>query len=265
VHSSQNPVHQQARVVASDSVNHACHNRRRPPQTIAVIITVLLASALWRSGSASVELLVYEDPKGRFTFTYPPGFGAPSRGANDGFADRAAAIRFAAFSSEGVGGELVVTQGPPTLDLQAAGGLHDAIAREALPERWRQAVIAALPRLTAANVCRALAAATHLDPAAPALAPIPPPQRVALENLDRLGNVDPVVDTCAARNGVTVFRKSARITAGAPRRSLDGVVRFLDGPYSSVQIVRGAAAAPAARLEEMRLVLESWRAGTRHD
>jgi hypothetical protein len=246
-------------------VNHACHNRRPPPQTIAVIITVLLASGLWRAAAAPPELLVYEDPKGRFTVSYPPGFGAPSRGTNDGFADRAAAIRFAAFSSEGVGGELVVTQGPPTLDLQAAGGLHDSIAREALPERWRQTVIAALPRLTAANVCRAIAAATHLDPAAPALAPMPAPGRAAVAHLDSLGNIDPVVDACETRNGVTVFRKSARITAGAPRRSLDGVVRFLDGRYSSVQIVRAAAATPAARLEEMRLVLESWRAGTRHD
>jgi hypothetical protein len=232
---------------------------------MTVVVAALFVAILWQRGSASFELLVYEDPQGRFTFSYPSTFGTPSRGTNDGFAERVAAIRFAAFSSEGVGGELVVTRGPATLDLQAAGGLHDAIAREALPDRWRQTVIAALPRLTVANVCRALAAATHLDPAAAALARIPVPQRLALENLDRLGNVDPVVDTCEARNGVTVFRKSARITAAAPRRSIAGVIRFLEGRYSSVQIVRGAAPVSAGLLEEMRQVVESWHPGNQHD
>jgi hypothetical protein len=225
----------------------------------------VLVSASWRGASASSELLVYEDPQGRFTFSYPPGFGSPARGTNDGFADRVAAIRFATFSSEGIGGELVVTQGPPTLDLQAAGGLYDSIARDALPERWRQTVVDALPRLTAANVCRSLEAPTHLDLAAPALAPIPAPQRGRLEALDRFGNVDSLVESCAIRNGVIVFQKAARIAAGAPRRSIHGAIRFVDGRYSSVQIIRAGASSSLPLLDEMRQVVESWRPGSARD
>ena len=246
-------------------MGHACQDRRRPPQTIAVLIAVLLASALWRAAAASPELLVYEDPQGRFTFSYPPGFGSPSRGTNDGFLDRVAAIRFATFSGEGIGGEVVVTQGPPTLDLQAAGGLYDSIARDALPEGWRQTVVAALPRLTAANVCRNLEATTHLALAAPGLAPIPAAQRARLEDVDRFGNIDPLVESCAVRNGVTVFQKAARIAAGAPRRSIYGAVRFVDGRYSSVQIIRAGAPSPLPVLDEMRQVVESWRAGRARD
>ena len=92
-------------------------------------------SGLVRSGVAFVMALLfaqadsqreYRDPGGRFRFSYPAAFGAPSSGTNDGFEDRVAAVRFAVFSS-GIGGEAALTRGFPVVDLQAAGGLYDAI------------------------------------------------------------------------------------------------------------------------------------------
>lgn len=78
-------------------------------------------------------LRTYQDPQQRFQFTYPADFGAPSPGTDNGFRDRTAAIRFSE-SSAGVhagriilGGEAVLTSGAPRLDLQAAGGLYDAL------------------------------------------------------------------------------------------------------------------------------------------
>lgn len=228
-------------------------------RSIAPVIVTLLALAVSPGTSSQSERLVYDDPKGRFTFSYPAAFGGPSKGTNDGFADRAAAIRFATFSAEGAGGELVVTHGPPALDLQAAGGLYDSIAREALPERWRQAILAQLPRVTPANACGIIEARTHLDPTAPGLAPIPAPQRARLADLDRLGNVDPVLDRCDVRDDVAVFQKTARFTDGAPRRSIYGAVRFVAGRYSSVQIIRAGTPPSSSLLDEMRQVVTSWR------
>src|SRR6266853_5426006 len=84
--------------------------------------------------SAPGTLRTYQDPQRRFQFTYPAGFGTPSAGTDNGFRDRTAAIRFSEFSA-GVhtrriilGGEAVLTVGPPQLDLQAAGGLYDALS-----------------------------------------------------------------------------------------------------------------------------------------
>jgi hypothetical protein len=68
----------------------------------------------------------YADPARRFRFFSPASFGEPSPGTNDGFGDRVAAIRFSVFSS-GIGGEAALTRGSPVIDLQAAGGLYDAI------------------------------------------------------------------------------------------------------------------------------------------
>lgn len=89
-------------------------------------------------------LRTYQDPQQRFQFTYPPEFGTPSPGTDNGFRDRTSAIRFSEFSA-GVharriilGGEAELTSGPPQLDLQAAGGLYDAITLQIFPSRARR-------------------------------------------------------------------------------------------------------------------------------
>ncbi|MEO5895706.1 MAG: hypothetical protein ABIS06_08390 [Vicinamibacterales bacterium] len=201
----------------------------------------------------------YVDPAGRFRFTVPASFGTTSPGTNDGFEDRAAAIRFSVFSSGGVGGEAVVTRGAPTLDVLAAGGLYDGIAREALNDALRSAVRAALPVLTPANICQQLAAEQHLDPAGPVFAPLSPAHRQALSGLDRAGNVAPVVRVCDVAGDIVVFEKEAAHDLGGPRRSIHGAVRFVSGMFSSFQIVRAGPRPEAQVLAEMRQTVASWR------
>ena len=86
----------------------------------------------------------YVDPGRRFRFSYPAAFGAPSSGTNDGFEDRVAALRFAVFSSSGIGGEAALTRGFPVVDIQAVGGLYDAITLEIFPEPMRRQIVQAL-------------------------------------------------------------------------------------------------------------------------
>ena len=86
------------------------------------------------------EQLEHRDRDGRFAFSYPARMGSTSIGTNDGFENRVAAIRFSVFSGDGIGGEAVLTQGPVLLDIQAAGGLYDAIAVEVLPQDLKRVV-----------------------------------------------------------------------------------------------------------------------------
>src|SRR5438067_467680 len=85
--------------------------------------------AQWQPGS----LLTYQDPQGRFQFTYPAAFGTPAPGTDNGFRNRTAVIRFSEFSAGAhagriiLGGDAVLTSGAPQFDLQAVGGLYDAI------------------------------------------------------------------------------------------------------------------------------------------
>src|SRR6266516_156652 len=95
----------------------------------------------------------YVDPGGRVRFSYPAAFGAASRGTNDGFEDRIAAVRFAVFSS-GLGGGAALTRGFPVVDLQAAGWLYDAIALEVFPESMRRLILGALVPLRVATFCQ---------------------------------------------------------------------------------------------------------------
>src|SRR5436190_992267 len=109
----------------------------------------------------------YQDPRSRFQFIYPEGFGTPSPGTDDGFLDRAAAVRFSEFSA-GVhsrriilGGEAVLTTESPQVDLQAAGGLYDSITLQVFPAPIAAVIRNALPVLTSANFCDAIGREQH--------------------------------------------------------------------------------------------------------
>ena len=127
----------------------------------------------------------YADPARRFRFSYPASFGEPSPGTNNGFGDRVAAIRFSVFSS-GIGGEAALTRGFPVIDLQAAGGLYDAIVLEVFPEVIRRQILGALQPLSATNFCNQIAVEQHLDPQAAVFATLTAQQRIG----DRLGGPD---------------------------------------------------------------------------
>jgi hypothetical protein len=201
----------------------------------------------------------YRDPDGRFTFMYPQSFGVTSIGTNNGFGNRAAAVRFSVFSSQGIGGEAVLTQNRLSLDVQAAGGLYDDIASEALPDSLKRTVDAALPALTVANLCEQLGREHHLDVSAPLFASLAREQRAALMDLDATGNVAPVVTRCAVSGDTVTFEKEAAPAPGAPRRRTYGVVRFLTGRYIAFQLLRAGGSTSPSVIAEMEAVARSVR------
>jgi hypothetical protein len=199
----------------------------------------------------------YVDAEGRFRFSYPAAFGAPSRGTNDGFEDRVAAIRFATFSS-GIGGEAALTRGLPVVDVQAVGGLYDAIALEVFPGPLRRLIVQALPPLSLANFCQLLAREQHLDPQIAALSALTTQQKAAVASVDRMRNVAPRVIQCVANDTTVTFDKEAGFQPDGPRQHVYGAVRFLEAPYSTFQIVCAGPAPDPAVLDQMTAVVRSW-------
>ena len=199
----------------------------------------------------------YADRARQFRFAYPASFGDPSPGTNDGFGDRVAAIRFSVFSS-GIGGEAALTRGVPVIDLQAAGGLYDAIALEVFPEAIRRQIVGALPPLSATNFCDQIAVEQHLDPKASVLATLTAQQRSAIASVDRMRNVNPRVLRCIVEGSTVTFDKEAAFAPGGPRQHVYGAVRFLEAPYSTFQIVRAGPAPDASLLNQMTTVVTSW-------
>ena len=196
----------------------------------------------------------FVDPQGRFEFSYPASFGDPVRGTDSGFRSRTAAFRFPALV--GLGGEAVLTSGFIDVDIQALGGLYDSIARGILQDAEVPTLIAALPPLTAANFCSTLGAPDRVQGLK-----LTPRLLTAARMLDVMRNVSPVVRGCVVTDRVAVFHKEATFESGAmsARQHLFGAVRFLDAPYSSFQLIRGATAAPsAADLDVIERVVRSF-------
>jgi hypothetical protein len=211
------------------------------------------------SAQAGAPRSDYQDPRGRFTFSYPRSFGATAAGTADGFGNRVAAVRFAVFSTQGIGGEAVLGQGRPSVDVLALGGLYDDIASGTLPAPIWNAVESVLPGLTLANFCDQLASEQHIDVGQPAFATLTPAQRSALDALDRFGNSAPRVARCTVSGDVVVFDKQAAMVPGGPPRRVYGAVRFLSGRYSTFQLVRAGGTADAALLDEIVRVVTSLR------
>jgi len=229
------------------------------------LVLATLAAGLAMAQSSPEGWRTYQDPRGRFQFLYPEGFGNPSPGTDDGFRSRSAAIRFSEFSA-GVhanrivlGGEAVLTSGPPQFDLQAAGGLYDPITLQVFPGPMASVVEKALPVLTAAVFCDAIGSAQHLDPADGRLSAFTAAQRAAVGNVDRMGNVAPKVFRCEVVARTVTFDKEAALDQAGPSRHIYGAVRFLPPPYSSFQLIRGSGDAPStALLQQITAVVNSW-------
>lgn len=217
------------------------------------VSAALVSLALTQAGGQ----LEYVDAARGFSFSYPAAYGAPSPGTNDGFEDRVAAIRFSVFSS-GLGGEAALTRGAPTADLQAVGGLYDAIALEIFPEPVRRLIVEALPQLSAANFCQQLALEQHLDPQTETLSRLTAQQKAAIAATDRMRNVNPRVVHCVVSGAAVTFDKEAAFQPGSPRQHVYGAIRFLDPPYTTFQIVRAGPAPDPAVLDEMTAVVRSW-------
>ncbi len=234
------------------------------PGSLKLILAILIVRAALAQASPE-EWRTYQDPQGRFQFQYPDGFGKPSAGTDDGFRDRAAAIRFSEFSA-GVhggriilGGEAVLTTGAPQFDLQAAGGLYDPITLQVFPAGIAEPIRKALPVLTAADFCDAIGREQHLDPADARLRALPSQQRNAIGAVDRMGNVAPRVERCDVAAGTVTFDKESAPSAQGPSRHIYGAVRFLPAPYSTFQLIRGSADAPSRELlDRITRVVNSW-------
>jgi hypothetical protein len=221
-----------------------------PAWGAALAIVIALAQA-----DARVE---FSDARRGFRFLYPAAFGVTSPGTDDGFGDRVAAIRFAVFSSQSVGGEAALTRGFAVVDIQAAGGLYDPLSLDAFPPALRAQIVQALRPLSVESFCQLIAQDQHLDPRAPALAALTEPQRSAIASMDRIRNIDPRVIRCDVDGRTVTFDKEAAFQPGFPRQHVYGAVRFLEAPYSTFQIVRAGPAPTAAVLAQMTALVNSW-------
>lgn len=222
---------------------------------------VLLTAGVLARAQTPGALRVYRDLQIGFEFSYPAEFGAPSPGTDNGFRDRVASIRFSEFSA-GIherkivlGGEAVLTKDSPQVDLQAAGGLYDAITLHVFPEPAASLVRSALPRLTASNICDAIGRERHADPADPRLRSLTAAERSGLAQVDQMGNPSPKLLRCDVSGDTVTFSKATG------QRYVYGAIRFLPPPYSSFQLIRGGGEAPEpAVLQRIADLVNSWRA-----
>lgn len=222
----------------------------------AVCIAVLLAASVVSAQPSAATR--YRDPKGRFTFEYPAAFGAAGTGTNDGFGNRVAAVRFAGLTPGALGGELAVLQGPVLLDIQALGGLYDPITLELFPDESRRQVMAAVPAVTLQNLCALLAQEDHLGGAT-----LPIQLLDVAHGVDRMRNVAPRIVTCETRGRTIAFHKEATYESpgGAVRQHIFGAIRFLDGPWTSVQLIRALRDAPSRDdLDALARIVNSFQA-----
>jgi hypothetical protein len=194
-------------------------------------------AAVWRT---------YVDPRARFTFEYPAAFGEPRPGTDDGFAGRTA-VWFPM-----LGADAVLTRGPIEIDRQALGGLYDEIALQILPAAEEAELRRRRAPVTAADFCTLLGASDHTS----AMTGLSDPLRLGARSVDALQNGDPHLNVCAAEGRTIRFDKDA--DAGGRRRHVFGAIRFLDGTYSSFQIVGTSEGAPeASTLAAMQRLVES--------
>jgi hypothetical protein len=232
---------------------------------------VKLAFAMYAISVAMAQsppdsLRTYRDPQNRFQFDYPAGFGTPAPGTDNGFRNRTAAIRFSEFSA-GVhagriilGGEAVLTSEAPQFDLQAAGGLYDAITLQVFPEPVANVIRNALPVMTPDTFCGDIGRERHLDPADQRLTGLTAQQRAAIASVDRMGNITSKVLHCDVVGGTVTFEKEAAFDPKGASRHIYGSVRFLPAPYSSFQLIRGSGDEPGeALLQQITAVVNSWK------
>ena len=212
--------------------------------------------------------LKYTDPQNRFSFSYPPAFGTPSRGTNDGFGDRVAAVRFSKFSS-GIqngkivlGGETTLTKGFVLVDIQALGGLYDSITLKVFPDALRNNIISNLPVLTTTNFCQELAKEQHLDLNKSVFISLNQQQKDAIINMDKTRNTDPKVIRCDVDGDTVTFQKEVLVKLGhsKSRQNIYGAIRFLASPFSSFQIIRATAETPTQEmLNNITSVVKSFK------
>jgi len=223
-----------------------------------VIRSLLFSTVVVALLQTAAPSTTYRDPGSRFSFSYPSTYGSIGPGTADGYLDRVAALRFSSFPAR-FGGEPALTRGFPLIDLQAVGGLYDSLTLEIFPEPLRTRIVSQLPRLTLANFCNALAEPRHLDPSLPAFASLRAQEREAIGGTDVMRNANPHVIECRTRGDLITFDKERAFQPGDPLQHVYGTVRFLNGPYSTFQLIAGGSAPSAAFLAAIENLVASFR------
>lgn len=223
---------------------------------LRVPLFALVCFFISSSSGFAEELLRYQDPDGRFSFEYSPAWGEVSKGTDSGFKDRVAAVRFTEFSSgmrDGkffLGGEAVVTKRQVQVDIQALGGLYDPVSNQVIQPPMTKLIAKHLPRLSLDNFCAQLGKENHIDWTHADFTHLNAATINTFKTLDQTRNLAPEVVRCENLGDTAFFHKEATVKLGRVqnRQHLYGAVRFLDGRYSSFQIVRGALEPPSAGL-----------------
>ena len=82
----------------------------------------------------------------------------------------------------------------------------------------------------------------------------------SLTALDRRHNIAPAVLSCTVIGDTVLFDKEAGSQTDTMRHHVYGAVRFLEGMYSTFQIVRAGAAPEEGELDELAVVVTSFTA-----
>jgi len=154
-----------------------------------------------------------------------------------------------------------VSTGPVLILEGAAGGLYDpGYAPPLLEEDELARLRKALPPLTAANLCRAIASNSSLSGLDPYLKRESSATQEQLRFLDSFGHWQPEVLECHGDGNVVSFVEHVGLSPESPgskRTYVFGTVVFLKGRYSCAQAVQRSLLPPTAEERELmrRIVL----------
>ncbi|MBU2540676.1 MAG: hypothetical protein KJ593_02140 [Candidatus Omnitrophica bacterium] len=247
---------------------------------IALLIIVFVGFACFLteplvSGAAlNEEWSVYRDASNRFEFSYPVSFGIPRKDIRtdmpDG--DSGEMILFPEFSHglcNGkiiLGGDLELRSGRVWVGMQALGGLYDPIAVggfiDMFPIAIQERLRSQAENLTISNFCSELSKSKHISIDDSVLNNVTPEQKQVIIGLDSHGNLNPKVITCNVLGDTIIFHKEAVFESGlvSSLRQIYGVIRFLKGPFSSVQFIRITRDPPDEELlETMAKIVQSFK------
>lgn len=238
---------------------------------------VLPMTAISETQSGSVldeKLDIYRDSEHRFEFSYPVNFGIPRKGYRDDMpgGDLGEEIFFPQFSyglhnGEIVnGGVLVVRSGRVWVGVQALGGLYDSVLVGGVIDEFslalRKKIFDQAENLTISNFCNELCKAEHITINDPALVGLSDERKQATIELDRTRNLNPKVITCKVLGDIVVFDKQILTQSGkyGNIQHIYGAIRFMKGPFTSVQFIRITHEPPSEKLlETMTKVVQSFK------